>query len=282
VIQNKGSARVLGESTQALQKSLARLSSGSKLNNASDDAAGAAVSLKLDSQISRLGAAKSNVGNAISYSQTQDSYLKKIGTALDRMGELAVLAQDTTKSSTDLALYDKEYQKLAHFIGGTSENGLGGLGSKTFNGVNLFTDVDNGTTATTDDNAAIKVTQDEDGTAYTMTAVDLTIAAYTDAFTQDLTTATKAGTALTKVKAAVDQLAKDRADVGADQSVLQNISSTMSVLKDNLGAANSRIKDVDVAEESANFARQNILVQSGTAMLAQANALPQSALRLIG
>ena len=276
------SARVLGESTQALQKSLARLSSGSKLNNASDDAAGAAVSLKLDSQISRLGAAKSNVGNAISYSQTQDSYLKKIGTALDRMGELAVLAQDTTKSSTDLALYDKEYQKLAHFIGGTSENGLGGLGSKTFNGVNLFTDVDNGTTATTDDNAAIKVTQDEDGTAYTMTAVDLTIAAYTDAFTQDLTTATKAGTALTKVKAAVDQLAKDRADVGADQSVLQNISSTMSVLKDNLGAANSRIKDVDVAEESANFARQNILVQSGTAMLAQANALPQSALRLIG
>jgi len=276
------SARVLGESTQALQKSLARLSSGSKLNNASDDAAGAAVSLKLDSQISRLGAAKSNVGNAISYSQTQDGYLKKIGTALDRMGELAVLAQDTTKSSTDLALYDKEYQKLAHFIGGTSENGLGGLGSKTFNGVNLFTDVDNGTTATTDDNAAIKVTQDEDGTAYTMTAVDLTIAAYTDAFTQDLTTATKAGTALTKVKAAVDQLAKDRADVGADQSVLQNISSTMSVLKDNLGAANSRIKDVDVAEESANFARQNILVQSGTAMLAQANALPQSALRLIG
>jgi len=84
------------------------------------------------------------------------------------------------------------------------------------------------------------------------------------------------------VKDAITQLASDRADVGADQSVLQNISSTMSVLKDNLGAANSRIKDVDVAEESANFARQNILVQSGTAMLAQANALPQSALRLIG
>jgi len=278
------SARVLGESTQALQKSLARLSSGSKLNNASDDAAGAAVSLKLDSQISRLNAAKSNVGNAISYSQTQDSYLKKIGTALDRMGELAVLAQDTTKSSTDLGLYDKEYQKLAHFIGGSAENGLGGLGAKTFNGVNLFTDVTgaDGAAGGGDDKAAISVTQDEDGTAYAMTAVDLTITAYTEAFTQDLTTAGNADTALDKVKAAVSQLAKDRADVGADQSVLQNISSTMSVLKDNLGAANSRIKDVDVAEESANFARQNILVQSGTAMLAQANALPQSALRLIG
>jgi flagellin len=283
------SARVLGESTQALQKSLARLSSGSKLNNASDDAAGAAVSLKLDSQISRLNAAKSNVGNAISYAQTQDSYLKKIGTALDRMGELAVLAQDTSKSSTDLALYDKEYGKLAHFIGGSAENGLGGLGAKTFNGVNLFTDVTgaDGTSGTAggdtaDDQTAISVTQDEDGTAYTMTAVDLTIAAYTEAFTQSLTSTSNASTALTKVKAAVVQLATDRASVGADQSVLENISSTMSVLKDNLGAANSRIKDVDVAEESANFARQNILVQSGTAMLAQANALPQSALRLIG
>jgi flagellin len=258
------SARVLGESTQALQKSLARLSSGSKFNNASDDAAGAAVSLKLDSQISRLNAAKSNVGNGISFSQTQDGYLKKVGTALDRMGELSVLAQDTTKSSTDLALYDKEFQKLATFIDDTA--------SKKFNDVALFS-------AT-----GIKVTQDEDGTAYTMSAVDLGAAGgkYKLATATDVTDTTKAAAALTAVKNAVTQLASDRADVGADQSVLQNISSTMSVLKDNLGAANSRIKDVDVAEESANFARQNILVQSGTAMLAQANALPQSALRLIG
>jgi len=251
------SARVLGESTQALQKSLARLSSGSKLNNASDDAAGAAVSLKLDSQISRLNAAKSNVGNAISYSQTQDGYLKKVGTALDRMGELAVLAEDTTKSATDVALYDKEFAKLSSFITDTA--------GKQFNGVALFS-------AT-----GIDITEDEDGGAYTMSAVNLGDTAYTDA-----TALTAAKGSLVKVKAAITKLADDRANVGADQSVLQNISSTMSVLKDNLGAANSRIKDVDVAEESANFARQNILVQSGTAMLAQANALPQSALRLIG
>jgi len=263
------SARVLGESTQALQKSLARLSSGSKLNNASDDAAGAAVSLKLDSQISRLNAAKSNVGNAISFSQTQDGYLKKVGTALERMGELAVLAQDTTKSSGDLALYDKEFAKLQTFISDT--------GGKEFNGVKLL------------DGTAIKVTQDEDGTAYTMSGVDLGAGNYAKVVDRTtvgaeikLDSATNAGTALTAVKNAITDLASNRADVGADQSVLQNISSTMSVLKDNLGAANSRIKDVDVAEESANFARQNILVQSGTAMLAPANALPQSALRLIG
>ena len=268
------SARVLGESTQALQKSLARLSSGSKLNNASDDAAGAAVSLKLDSQISRLNAAKSNVGNAISFSQTQDGYLKKVGTALERMGELAVLAQDTTKTTADVALYDKEYQKLATFIGGTAQDGKGGIATKQFNGVDLFS---NGTAAD-----VLKVTQDEDGGQYTMSAINFEAAAYTGALGADVSDAAKAATALTAVKAAITQLADDRANVGADQSVLQNISSTMSVLKDNLGAANSRIKDVDVAEESANFARQNILVQSGTAMLAQANALPQSALRLIG
>ena len=277
------SARVLGESTQALQKSLARLSSGSKLNSPADDAAGAAVSLKLDSQISRLNAAKSNVGNAISYSQTQDGYLKKVGTALDRMGELAVLAQDTTKSSADLDLYQKEYLKLAEFIGGDAAavggaiDGKGGVGAKTFNGVKLFMDA-----SATPAESGIKVTQNEDGTAYNMSTIDLTDAKYTNALSANISSTGDAGGALTKVKAAIAQLAEDRADVGADQSVLQNISSTMSVLKDNLGAANSRIKDVDVAEESANFARQNILVQSGTAMLAQANALPQSALRLIG
>jgi flagellin len=87
---------------------------------------------------------------------------------------------------------------------------------------------------------------------------------------------------LTAVKAGIDELAGFRATIGANISRLENTSSNLSVLKDNISAANSRIKDVDVAEESANFARQNILVQSGTAMLAQANALPQSALRLIG
>jgi flagellin len=84
------------------------------------------------------------------------------------------------------------------------------------------------------------------------------------------------------VKAAINQLATDRSTVGANVSVLQSYSSQLGVLKDNLGAANSRIKDVDVAVESTQYARYNILVQSGTAMLAQANSLPQSALRLLG
>jgi flagellin len=93
---------------------------------------------------------------------------------------------------------------------------------------------------------------------------------------------TQAGTALTNVKAAITQLAADRSNVGANISVLTSYSGQLGVLKDNLSSANSRIKDVNVADESTQFAKYNILVQAGTAMLSQANNTPQSVLKLIG
>ena len=114
-----------------------------------------------------------------------------------------------------------------------------------------------------------------------MTGVSLGISAYTTATGSSVSTASTAATALTNVKAAITQLATDRATVGAGITRLSFTSEQLGVLKDNLSAANSRIKDVDVAEESTQFARYNILVQSGTAMLAQANAMPNSALRLL-
>ena len=257
------SARVLNESTQSLQKSLARLSSGSKINSAADDAGGAAVSLRFDAQVNRISAAKDNVGNAISFSQTQDGYLGKVGKALDRMSELAMLSQDATKTSTDHALYNKEFTELKSYVND--------IKTKKFNDVALFS-------AT-----ALSVTIDSDGTKFAAAGVNLSSGAVNTATTTvGVTTAAFAAAALTAVKAGIDELAGFRATIGANISRLENTSSNLSVLKDNISAANSRIKDVDVAEESANFARQNILVQSGTAMLAQANALPQSALRLIG
>jgi len=265
------SARVLGESTQALQKSLARLSSGSKLNSPTDNAAGAAVSLKFDAQINRLQAAKDNVGNAVSFSQTQDGHLKKISTALDRMSELAMLSLDTTKTDTDRGLYEKEFDAL--------QSHITDIRAKDFNGVNLF-----------DANSALKVTTDSEGGTFTAGAVDLSGA--TGDFAAAIQTGISVSTygnstsgavqALATVKTAISKVAEHRATVGANMSRMENTASNLGELKDNISAANSRIKDVDVAEESANFARQNILVQSGTAMLAQANALPQSALRLIG
>jgi len=130
---NNGSAmaaRILGESSNALQKSLSRLSSGSKIASPSDDAAGTAVAMRFSAQINRTQSARDNVGNAIAYAQTQDGFMEKIAGALDRMSELAMLAQDETKSSQDLSLYDKEFQKLDDFITA--------IKSKTFNGISLF------------------------------------------------------------------------------------------------------------------------------------------------
>ena len=258
------SGRQLGESQGMLNKSLARLSSGSKLVNPSDDAAGFAVSARFDAQINRTQAAVDNIGNAVSFSQTQDGYLKKVAKALDRMSELSMLALDETKSDTDRGLYNNEFTKLGAFVAASS--------TRDFNGVSMF------------GSSAINVTVNSEGTSnFAYSAVDLAShASYTAATGSTITTTALATTALTNVKNAINQLATDRATVGANQAALNMYQEQLGVSKDNLSAANSRIKDVNVADESTNFARFNILVQAGTAMLAQANASPQSALRLLG
>lgn len=262
-ISAQTSARLLAESSSMLSKSLARLSSGSKITSPEDDAAGVAVSMRFDAQINRTTAANNNVNNAISFSQTQDGFLKKVSKALDRMSELAILSQDVTKTDADRALYDKEFSTLKGYIGNVA--------GKDFNGVSLFSA------------SALTVTTDGDGGTYSMTSINLAAAAYTPVTSGSaaVDTTAHATSALTDVKAAITQLATDRATIGANISRLTYTSEQLGVLKDNLGAANSRIKDVDVAEESTQFARYNILVQAGTAMLAQANATPSSALRLL-
>src|SRR6266404_5919013 len=110
------SARLLSESSSMLAKSLARLSSGSKIVSPADDAAGLAVSTRFDAQINRINAATSNVSNAISFNQTQDGFLKKVSKALDRMSELSVLSQDVTKTDADRSLYNSEFSTLAAYI----------------------------------------------------------------------------------------------------------------------------------------------------------------------
>ncbi len=255
------SSRLLSESSSMLSKSLARLSSGSKIVNPEDDAAGLAVSMRFDAQIHRNDAANSNIGNALSFNSTRDAFLSKVGKALDRMSELAVLAQDVTKSSADLTLYNNEFSQLSSFITNSA--------SKDFNGISLFTA------------SALNVTIDSEGASFSMTGINLGSATYTAATAANVASTTFAVAALTAVKAAITQLASDRSVVGAANARLNYTSEQLSVLSDNLAASNSRIKDVDVADESTQYARYNILVQAGTAMLAQANAQPQSALKLL-
>ena len=270
---NTGSAtaaRILGESTSALQKSLKRLSTGSRIADLGDDAAGAAVASKFSARITRIAASRSNVGNAISFSQTQDGYMEKVAGALERMSELAMLSTDETKSNTDRALYEKEFDELQDFITDVS--------GKTFNGTSLF--------SSTSLSVAVGTAKDGTASKVEVKGANLGASAFTllagPSSAVGIDTAAKAATALTSIQTAISQLASDRAQVGANISRLETERNTISILRDNLSAARSRITDVDVAEESANFARQQILVQSGTAMLAQANVIPQSALRLIG
>jgi len=269
-ISAQTSAQLLSQSSSMLSKSLSRLSSGSKITSPADDSAGLAVSMKLNAQISRVDAANSNVGNAVSFNQTQDGYLQKVGDALNRMSELAVLAQDITKATGDRALYNQEFTTLASYIKD--------VGTKDFNGVSLF----NGT--------GLQVTVDSDANKFSMTGVNVMgNTSYTNVVgtTQGTTTtdtidsAANAQKALGDIKIAISQLAADRASIGSNIESLTMYSDQLGTLKNNLSAANSRITDVDVASESTNYAKYNILVQTGTAMLAQANALPQSALRLL-
>jgi len=261
------SANNLDKSTNELNNSLAMLSSGSKIVNPSDDPAGLAESIALTAQIGQTNAANNNVSNAISFSQTQDGYLQQVGSALDQMSTLAVEAQDPTKSASQLADYNSEFQALSAYITST--------GSATYNGVSLFSGTDGTTTG------GLNITTDGTGDTFTMTAVNLTAAAYTGATGANISTSTGATAALTAVGTAITALATDRANVGANEERLNYSSNELGVLSDNLTAANSTLTDVNVATESTKYAEYQILVQSGTAMLAQANQNPQNILKLL-
>jgi flagellin len=257
------SAKMLADSTSKLQKSLARLSSGSKIVSPEDDAAGLAVSTRFDAQINRVQAADANVNNAVSFSQTQDGYLQQVGNALNRMSELTMMSQDVTKTDSDRSLYQAEFSTLQSYVTD--------IAGKQFNGVTLFS------------STALNVTTDSEATTFAMGAINMADAAITGATSTATSVATAAGaaSALTSVETAINKVSTYRATVGANVARLTYTNDQLSVLQSNLSAANSQIKDVDVAEESTQYARYNILVQSGTAMLAQANSLPQSVLRLL-
>jgi len=253
----------LGNTNVNLQKSLNRLSSGLRINASVDDAGGLAVSMKLSASIRRTDATSANVGNAMSFLQTQDGVLKTADKVLSRMSELSALALDVTKSTNDTALYQDEFSVLAEQ--------LNGMLTEEFNGVALF----GGSTLT--------VRTSEDGASQTVgiTAADLSTDVYGVVSGLNISSATGAAAAITNVTSAIEALATLRATNGSEQSRLTFAADMLAVNKTNLESANSRIIDVDVATESASLARYNILQQAGTAMLSQANQSSQSVLRLL-
>jgi len=258
-----------------LQRSLNRLSSGSRINSSFDDAGGLAVSMKMSASIRRTDATLANVNNSIAFLQTQDGVIKTADKILSRMSELATLAQDVTKTTTDLSLYNTELDQL--------KGQLSLMVGEKFNGINLFS---SGGTAGLDSSSTLTVVTSHDGVQTVgITQADLsyisTSVGSSDTTGMDIGSFTGAQAAVATIQAAIQNLATLRANNGAEQSRLTFASDMLAVNKTNLESANSRILDVDVADESTKLARFNILQQAGTAMLAQANQSTQSILRLI-
>ena len=260
-----------------LQRSLNRLSSGSRINSAYDDAGGLAVSMKLSASIRRTDATLANVNNSIAFLQTQDGVIKTADKILNRMSELATLAQDVTKTTTDLSLYNTELDQL--------KGQLNLMVGEKFNGINLFSAGAGSTTLDATTPTMTVVTSHDGVQTVGITQVDLNFISYsvgsTDSTGMDIGTFANATAAVATIQTAIQNLATLRANNGAEQSRLTFAADMLAVNKTNLEAANSRILDVDVADESSKLARYNILQQAGTAMLAQANQSTQSILRLI-
>jgi flagellin len=373
-IQALKTSTFLSVNSANLAKSLSRLSSGSKIVTPSDDAAGLAVSTRLASQIARNEVAYSNVTNAISFTQTQEGLLATMDKALRRMADLSIFSQDSTKSSSDLGLYSKEFGELQEFVAKSIQ--------QKFNSINLFsseslslavnedgstyklgavnlTDIKyqnvlnnpelfaspstvivatdstaktitltvsaadyekaiksdsvtlsnlgltngvasdstalrlqsmNGTytikstTPVSSSSLTYSITLDSSGLPSSIYGSNVSLAAGTNAEFKtgfDITTPERAQSALTRVKLAIDSIAQTRASLGAVQSRLTMTNEQLRTTNENLSASTSRITDTDVAEESTSFAKLQILIQSGTAMLAQSNKMPQYALQLL-
>jgi len=257
-------ANNLAATSNMLQKSLNRLSSGSKIVNPSDDAGGLAVSMKLSATAKRQGAVNNNIGNAVSLLQTQDGALKVTGNILARMSELRTLNDDVTKSSSDKSNYNTEFTAL--------QLQLTAITAEKFNGVNMFGSA-----------AGLTVSATEDGATSSQIAIATRDLASTSSGVGAVTAAANlsAITSVTTITTALENVANMRASNGAEQSRLGFASELLTVNKANLEAATSRIIDVDVAEESTQLARWNTMVSAGTSMLSQANQSAQTALKLL-
>ncbi len=251
----------LATANSMLQKSLNRLSSGYKIVQPSDDAGGLAVSMKLSAAIKRTDAASTNVANAQSFLQVQDGALKTAGKVLDRISELKTLSEDVTKSTSDKENYQTEFAAL--------KSQLTSITNEKFNDVAVF-----------GSGSSLAVKINETGSD----SVNITVANLTSSVSTITGAASLANASFTtaQITTALQSVATSRAQNGAEYSRLSFASEMLQANKQNLEAANSRIMDVDVAKESTQLARYSILVQSGTAMLAQANASSQIALRLLG
>jgi len=264
-IASLNTQRNLFATNNAMQKSLEKLSSGYRINRAADDAAGLAISETMKAQINGLNQAKRNAQDGISLIQTAEGALNEIHAILQRLNQLAVQASNGTYADGDLENIQAEVDSLLDEIDHIAE-------STKFNGKDLLSDTASTITlqigATSSDRMEIALSS--------ATVTSLSIEGIS------LTSAASATAALNAISSAIETISTARAELGAYQNRLEHIINNLGTTAENLTAANSRIRDVDMAAEMSEFTKNQVLNQAGVAMLAQANMAPQSILKLLG
>ncbi|MBF5038167.1 flagellin FliC [Methylophilus sp. 13] len=257
-ISSLNAQRNLNASQAGLNQSIQRLSSGLRVNSAKDDAAGLAIATRMDSQVRGNDVAIRNSNDAISYLQVTEGGLSKATDVLQRMRELAVQAANGSYGSGDRANLDTEFTQLTQELGRLST-------ATQFNGLNVF-------------GGPGYTFQIGSGSADTLQVSSVTAATISG---NNVATASAATAAITAIDAQLDTVNTSRASLGAYQNRFEAVISSLQVNIENVSAAKSRIMDADFAAETAKMTRNQILQQAGTAMLAQANQLPNSVMSLI-
>lgn len=261
--------RQLGITTNGLQKSTEKLSSGYKINRAADDAAGLSISEKMRNQIRGLNKASDNAQDGISLVQTAEGALNEVHSMLQRMSELAVQAANGTNATTDRTALNDEVQQL--------KTEIQRVGSTTqFNKMNIL---DGGFSAGT--KKALQVGANANQTiSIAISALKLVVGSSL-INTLNISTATNAQSAITTVQSSIEKLSTLRSKLGAVQNRLEHTVANLDNISENTQSAESRIRDTDMAEEMVQYSKNNILQQAGQSMLAQANQANQGVLSLL-
>ena len=258
------SNRMLNVNTQTQVKSAEKLSSGYKINRAADDAAGLAISEKMRRQVRGLSQASANAQDGISMVQTAEGALNEVHDMLQRMNELSVKAENGTLTSTDRSYIDAEVQQLKSEIDRVAS-------TTTFNEMSLL----DGSLTGCNLQVGAEASQHISISISKLDTAGLNIAS------DDATSATKAATLNTNVKSAINTLSKIRSNLGAVQNRLEHTVNNLDNVVENTTAAESRIRDTDMATEMVKYSNNNILAQAGQAMLAQSNQANQGVLSLL-
>lgn len=258
--------RNLSRTQVSLNQSLQRLSSGLRINSAADDAAGLAISEGMKAQVNSMNQAVRNANDGVSLVQTAEGALNEVSNILNRMRVLTTQAATGTVAASQRSYIRSEFGQLGAEITRIAS-------ATTFNGIKLT-----GAAAT-----SIKIQVGTGNSAFDTIKISLKKmdAATLSVGTPFANSATSAQAMLAKIDKAISQVSAQRAKLGASQNRLQSVINNLQVASENTSAAQSRIADADVAAETANMTRANILTQAGTAILAQANQAPQAALKLL-